>query len=61
MTVYFSDRPPAGPCEQTGLAERTKRFRFDEFEDPETVCRQSVPARPQGARGRAGTSGQQSG
>lgn len=37
ITVYFSDREPIGPYEQTVPAERTRQFRFSEFEDPEPV------------------------
>lgn len=37
MTVFFTDREPAGPYEATVPAERTKHLRFNEFEDPETI------------------------
>ena len=37
ITVYFTDREPVGPYEKTVPAERTKHFRFNEFEDPEEI------------------------
>lgn len=37
VTVFFTDREPAGPYEATIPAERTKHLRFNEFEDPETI------------------------
>ncbi len=39
ITVYFTDRDPVGPCEKTVPAERTKHFRFNEFEEPEPIPR----------------------
>ena len=35
ITVFFSDRDPAGPYEETVPAERTVHLRFNEFEEPE--------------------------
>lgn len=37
ITVYFSDRGPAGPFEETVPAERTTHLRFNEFDDPEEI------------------------
>ena len=37
ITVYFTDREPAGPYEETVPAERTRHLRFNEFEDPEAI------------------------
>lgn len=37
ITVYFSDREPAGPYEETVPAERTTHLRFNEFDDPEEI------------------------
>lgn len=37
ITVYFTDRDPAGPYGTTVPAERTEHLRFDEFEDPEEI------------------------
>lgn len=37
ITVYFTDREPAGPYEETIPAERTKHLRFNEFESPEEI------------------------
>ncbi|MCU4752866.1 sensory rhodopsin transducer [Halobacteria archaeon AArc-curdl1] len=37
VTVFFTDREPAGPFEKTIPAKRTKHFRFNEFEDPEKI------------------------
>lgn len=37
ITVYFTDRGPAGPFEETVPAERTKHLRFAEFEDPKEI------------------------
>ena len=39
VTIYFSDRNPAGPYESTIPAERTVHLRFNEFEDPEPIPR----------------------
>ena len=37
VTIYFADREPAGPYERTVPPRRTRHFRFDAFEDPETI------------------------
>jgi hypothetical protein len=37
ITVYFSDRPPAGPYVFTVDAKRTRHLRFNDFTDPEPV------------------------
>lgn len=37
ITVFFTDREPAGPYEETIPAERTRHFRFNAFEDPEPI------------------------
>lgn len=37
ITVYFSDREPVGPYEETVPAERTKHIRYNELEDPEEL------------------------
>lgn len=39
VTVYFPDREPVGPYEKSVPAERTRHFRFNEFEDPERIPR----------------------
>jgi hypothetical protein len=37
ITVYFSDREPAGPYRMTVPARRTKHVRFNELSDPEPI------------------------
>lgn len=37
ITVFFSDRDPAGPYKVTVPAKRTKHLRFNELNDPEPV------------------------
>lgn len=37
ITVFFSDREPAGPYHVTVPARRTKHVRFNDLEDPEPV------------------------
>jgi hypothetical protein len=37
LTVFFSDREPAGPYRFTVPARRTKHLRFNELKDPEPV------------------------
>ncbi len=37
ITVYFADRPPAGPYEVTVPAERTLHLRFNDLKDPEPI------------------------
>jgi hypothetical protein len=37
ITVYFADRPPAGPYRFTVGAKRTRHLRFNDFADPEPI------------------------
>ncbi len=37
ITIYFSDRDPAGPYEVIVPARRTRHVRFNELQDPEPV------------------------
>lgn len=37
ITVYFSDREPAGPYQLTVPARRTRHVRFNELDDPEPI------------------------
>ena len=37
ITLYFSDREPAGPYRLTVPARRTRHVRFNELDDPEPV------------------------
>lgn len=39
LTIYFTDREPAGPYEETVPAGRTRHLRFNELEDPEPIPR----------------------
>ena len=39
ITVFFSDRDPAGPYRVTVLPRRTLHQRFNELEDPEQIPR----------------------
>ncbi len=39
ITLYFSDRQPAGPYKIEVLARRTRHVRFNELEEPEQVPR----------------------
>lgn len=39
ITLYFSDREPAGPYRVTVPARRTRHVRFNELRDPEPVPR----------------------
>lgn len=39
ITLYFSDREPAGPYRVTVPARRTLHLRFNELDDPESVPR----------------------
>lgn len=39
LTVYFSDRPPAGPFRVEVPAERTLHVRLNELDDPEEIPR----------------------
>jgi hypothetical protein len=37
ITIYFTDREPAGPYRLTVPARRTKHVRFNNLEDPEPI------------------------
>jgi hypothetical protein len=37
ITIYFTDREPAGPFHFTVGARRTRHLRFNDFYDPETI------------------------
>lgn len=37
ITLYFSDREPAGPYRETVPAQRTRHIRFNALQDPEPV------------------------
>ncbi len=39
ITIFFSDRDPAGPYELTVPARRTRHVRFNDLEDPEPIPR----------------------
>lgn len=39
VTIFFSDRDPVGPYQVTVPARRTVHQRFNDFEDPEPVPR----------------------
>ena len=39
ITIYFSDREPAGPYRVTVPARRTRHLRFNELSDPQPVPR----------------------
>jgi hypothetical protein len=39
LTLYFTDRNPAGPYELLVPARRTRHFRFNDLDDPEPVPR----------------------
>ncbi len=39
ITLYFTDREPAGPYRATVAARRTLHLRFDQLDDPEPVPR----------------------
>src|SRR5690606_29452501 len=39
ITVYFTDREPAGPYRVTVPARRTRHVRFNDLDDPEPVPR----------------------
>jgi hypothetical protein len=41
ITVFFSDREPAGPYRVTVPARRTRHIRFNELNDPEPVPRET--------------------
>ena len=37
ITIYYSDREPAGPYRVTVPARRTKHLRFNDLSDPEPI------------------------
>ena len=39
ITIYYSDREPAGPFRVTVPAKRTRHLRFNDLRDPETIPR----------------------
>ena len=39
VTVFFSEREPAGPYRFTVEAKRTRHIRFNQFDDPEPIPR----------------------
>jgi hypothetical protein len=39
ITIYFSDREPAGPYQIEVLARRTRHVRFNDLQDPEAIPR----------------------
>jgi hypothetical protein len=39
LTIYFTDRDPAGPYHVTVPAERTRHVRFNDLKDPEPIPR----------------------
>jgi hypothetical protein len=39
ITLYFKDRPPAGPYKAIVRAQRTLHLRFNDLKDPEPVPR----------------------
>ena len=39
LTIYFSDRDPAGPYKITVLPRRTVHLRYNDLEDPEPIPR----------------------
>ena len=39
ITIYFTDREPAGPYRVTVEARRTKHVRFNDLKDPEPIPR----------------------
>ena len=39
ITIYFSDRDPAGPYRVTVPAHRTRHVRFNDLKDPEPIPR----------------------
>ncbi|MEX0618004.1 MAG: sensory rhodopsin transducer [Pseudohongiellaceae bacterium] len=41
LTIYFSDRDPAGPYKVVVNAQRTLHLRFDELNDPEPIPRET--------------------
>src|SRR5687768_8706834 len=41
ITIFFTDREPAGPYRVTVPARRTKHLRFNELEDPESIPKET--------------------
>lgn len=41
LTIYFTDREPAGPFQIVVPPRRTLHFRFDELKDPEAIPRET--------------------
>jgi hypothetical protein len=41
ITVFFTDREPVGPYRFTLPARRTSHLRFNEFEDPEPIPKET--------------------
>jgi hypothetical protein len=39
ITIYYSDREPAGPYKEVVPAKRTKHLRFNDLKDPEPIPR----------------------
>lgn len=39
ITIYFDDRDPVGPYQETVPAQRTAHVRFNNLEDPEPIPR----------------------
>lgn len=37
ITIFYTDRDPAGPYRFTVAARRTQHLRFNEFDDPEPI------------------------
>jgi len=42
ITIFFENRDPAGPFPFTILPRRTKHLRFNNFEDPEKIPRDTA-------------------
>ena len=42
ITIFFEDRDPVGPYKFTVPARRTKHLRFNNFEEPETIPRDTA-------------------
>jgi hypothetical protein len=41
ITIFFTDREPAGPYRVTVPARRTKHLRFNDLEDPEPIPKET--------------------
>lgn len=37
ITIFYADKAPVGPYEETVPAQRTKHLRFNELKDPEPI------------------------